>query len=270
MSFYTFVIVKFILGYKMADKLFYILTSILLVCSVGSVYGQDDSTSFRNFQFSFGHVSESWKKYNDTLSKEFKKKNVAYPPKDIYIRAFKSQNEMELWARNNESSEYKLIKTYRICAISGSLGPKRSQGDRQVPEGYYFIDDFNPNSDYYLSLLLNYPNYSDQIMGKDKLGGDIYIHGGCVTIGCMPMTNDGIQEIYTVCMNARLNGQEYIPVHIFPTRLNKNGMNYLNREFPKDPARQQFWAELKNGYDYFEKTHKLLPVMYTPDGKYVN
>ena len=84
------------------------------------------------------------------------------------------------------------------------------------------------------------------------------------------MTDDGIKELYTVCLNAKLNGQEYIPVHIFPTRMNKNGMNYLKNTFPKDMAKQQFWADLKTGYDYFEKYHKLLPVMYSPDGKYVN
>ncbi len=241
-----------------------------MICLSLSANAQADSASFRNSQLSYQRVSESWKKYNDTLSREFKRKGMAYPPKDIYLRAFKSQNELELWARNNEASEYKLIKTYRICSVSGLLGPKRTQGDRQVPEGYYFISEFNPTSDYYLSLLLSYPNFSDQLQGTGRLGGDIYIHGGCVTIGCLPMTNEGIQEIYTVCLNAKLNGQQNIPVHIFPTRLTKNGMAYLGREFSKDAGKQQFWNELKDGYDYFEKTHRLLPVMYTPDGKYVD
>ena len=247
-----------------------ILMGLIACCCASVLLAQDDSASFRSAQFASSRVSDSWKKYNDTLAKEFKKKNVAYPPKDIYLRAFKSQNEMELWARNSESSEYKLIKTYHVCAISGSLGPKRMQGDRQVPEGYYFIDDFNNASEFYLSLQLNDPNYSDQRLGDQKTGGDIYIHGGCVTVGCLPMTNPGIQEIYTVCLNARLSGQQFIPVHILPTRLNKNGMAYLTREFPNDAAKQQFWTELKAGYDYFEKNHKLLPVMYTPEGKYVN
>ena len=244
--------------------------SVLISFYAFPLFAQSDDQGFKNFQLSFGRVADAWKKYNDTLSREFRKKNVAYPPKDIYLRAFKSQNEMELWARGTESGEYKLIKTYRICAISGSLGPKRSQGDRQVPEGFYFIEDFNPKSDYFLSLLLNYPNYSDEAMGKEKLGGDIYIHGGCVTIGCMPMTNEGIEEIYTVCLNAKLNGQEYIPVHVYPTRLNKSGLGYLSREFPNDAAKQQFWGDMRSEYEYFEKTHKLLPVMYTPDGRYIN
>src|SRR6185312_9459157 len=132
------------------------------------------------------------------------KKGLSYPAKDIFLRIFKGQNEMELWARDNDTSEYRKVKTYRICALSGILGPKRTEGDRQVPEGYYFIEDFNPKSDFHLSLLLNYPNYSDMMIGdKKKPGGDIYIHGGCVTVGCMPMTDEGIQELYVICLNAK-------------------------------------------------------------------
>jgi murein L,D-transpeptidase YafK len=248
-----------------------LVNTFLLTFIAGfAAIAQNDPQSFKSAQLSAPRVAVAMAKYNDTLAKAFNKKGMAWPPKEIYIRAFKSQNELELWARNTEGSEYKLIKTYRICAISGLLGPKHYQGDRQVPEGYYFIEEFNSKSDYHLSLLLNYPNYCDQSSGKDKLGGDIYIHGGCVTIGCIPMTDEGIQEIYAVCLNAKLNGQEYIPVHILPTRLTKSGMAYLYREFANDQNRQQFWTSLKAGYDYFEKNHKLLPVMYTPDGKYAN
>jgi murein L,D-transpeptidase YafK len=246
------------------------LLFIYLFVHTAIAFCQYDDNNFRNTQLSSARVSDAWKKYDDTLSRAFKKKNLTWPAKDIYIRVFKSQNEMELWGRNNETSEYKLVKTYRICALSGSLGPKRTKGDRQVPEGYYFIEEFNPNSEYYLSLKINYPNYADQQRSKADPGGEIYIHGGCVTIGCMPMTNEGIMEIYTICLNARLNGEENIPVHIYPTRLNSKGVNYLSHEFAKDLAKQQFWVELKTGYDYFEKYHKLLPVMYTLDGKYVN
>lgn len=255
----------------MGQKLF---STLLIVFSlwIGSsnVSAQDDQT-FRNFQFSFNRVSQAYTKYNDSLRKMFEAKNVTYPPKDIYIRSFKSQNEMEVWGRNDPESEYKLIKLYRICALSGILGPKRYEGDRQVPEGFYFIEDFNPRSDYYLSMLINYPNYSDQVMSnvnKNRPGGDIYIHGGCVTVGCMPMTDDVIQELYVLCLNAKMNGEAYIPVHIFPTRFTENGLNFLGREYSKEQDKQQFWVNLKAGYDYFEKHHKVFPVIYTPDGKY--
>lgn len=231
---------------------------------------QDDTRAFREYQFSSDRVSNAWKHYNDTLKNAFRKKGLAWPPLEIYLRAFKSQNELELWARNEDDAEFRKVKTYSVCAISGTLGPKRKQGDKQVPEGFYFIDDFNPRSDYHLSLLLNYPNYADQMQGKDKLGGDIYIHGGCLTVGCLPMSDDGIREIYTACLNAKLNGQEYIPVHIYPTRLTGKGMSYLASEYAGREQHQQFWASLKKEYEYFEKNHKLLPVMYSREGTYIN
>lgn len=241
---------------------------VAMVCNAASA--QDDVMAFRNFQLSFNRVSQAWIKYNDTLQKMFESKGLQYPPTDIYIRSFKAQNEMELWARDNPDDRYKLVKLYRVCALSGILGPKRVEGDRQVPEGFYFIEDFNPKSDFHLSLLLNYPNYSDMLLGdKKKPGGDIYIHGGCVTVGCMPMTDPGIQEVYTLCLNAKLSGQTYIPVHIFPTRFNEAGLNFLGRSYATDSTKQQFWVNLKWGYDYFERYRKIQPVMYNTDGKYI-
>ena len=234
------------------------------------LFAQDEAATFRNFQFSFNRVSQAWMKHNDTLSKMFERKGLAYPPHQIYIRSFKSNNEMELWGRNDDTSQYTLVKTYRVCALSGILGPKRYEGDHQVPEGLYFIDDFNPKSDFHLSLLLNYPNYSDMVLGdKKKPGGDIYIHGGCVTVGCLPLTDAFIQELYVLCLNTKLNGQNYIPVHIFPTRFDRTGLNFLGRSYKDDLEKQKFWVNLKSGYDYFEKNRKLLPVMYSSDGRYV-
>lgn len=243
---------------------------VVLTGSAVSAQAQDDATTFRNFQFSFNRVSQAWARYNDTLQKSFEAKKIPYPTRNVYLRFFKAHNEAELWARANDTGQYKLIKTYRMCALSGTLGPKRWEGDRQVPEGFYFIDDFNPKSDFHLSLLLNYPNYADLVQGnKIKPGGDIYIHGGCVTVGCLPMTDPVIMELYTLCLNAKLAGQAYIPVHIYPLRFDKKGLDFLGREYGSDTTKQRFWVNLKSEYDYFEKNKKLMPVMYTPDGRYV-
>lgn len=242
------------------------------MCAVNYSLWAQDNNQFRNFQFSSGRVTTAWKKYDDSLKQLFVTNGLAWPPSDIYLRAFKTQNEMELWARDNEEQEYRHLRNYPICAMSGALGPKRQIGDRQVPEGFYFIEDFNPNSNYLLSMLVNYPNYADQLKAgpknKDRLGGDIYIHGGCVTVGCLPMNDEGISELYTLCLNAKMNGQEYIPVHIYPTRMNKIGLEHLITDYKDNREKQEFWASLKGGYDYFETHHKLLPVMYLPDGTY--
>jgi murein L,D-transpeptidase YafK len=200
----------------------------------------------------------------------FKKKGVDYPPADIFIRIFKLDRAVELWARSKNTDAFTLIKTYKICALSGRAGPKRRVGDKQIPEGFYHISVFNPVSSFYLSLGINYPNTSDRILGvKGRLGGDIFIHGNCVTIGCVPITDDCIEELYLIAVEAKAHGQGRIPVHIFPTRL--EGDNYLSlRKSIKDANVLSFWENLQPGYSSFEK-ERLLPRVSvdTKTGKYL-
>jgi len=247
---------------------------LLLVCFyivfAKTTLAQTNLEAFKASQLSQPRVQQAMNTYQDTIKKYFTKKNLKFPPKDIYLRSFKYQNELELWARDTNTEEYKLVKTYRVCALSGLLGPKQYEGDRQVPEGFYFIDQFNPHSEYYLSMLISYPNLVDRTMSNSpKLGGNIYIHGGCVTVGCIPMTDVLISQLYVTCLMAKLNGQENIPIHIYPTRFNKSAMSYLYVEFKNDPFKQKFWNTLKKYYDYFELYHKLKPLLYTNDGNYL-
>src|SRR5207244_1746866 len=131
----------------------------------------------------YPRVKVAFAEKESSIKELFKQKGVAYPPKRIFIRAFKREQILELWAGEADGDKYQLLKEYRICAGSGVLGPKRKEGDRQVPEGFYSIDVFNPTSNYYLSMRVDYPNQSDRILGgKNRLGGDIFIHGNCVTI----------------------------------------------------------------------------------------
>ena len=242
----------------------------LCVTDMKEVKAQTSDAAFKQFQLSFNRVNQAYGKYFDYFKKTFESAGVPFPPKEIYLRSFKLSNELEVWVRPEKSDTFMMFKKYKVCALSGDAGPKRKEGDKQVPEGYYFIDEFNPKSDFYLSLQVSYPNYSDLMLGdKAKPGGDIYIHGGCITVGCLPMTNEGIEEIYTLCLLARANGQTYIPIHIFPTRFNRDGLNYLGKAFMSDTLKQKFWVDLKKGYDYFEKKHLVPPVMYTPEGRYV-
>ncbi len=230
---------------------------------------QYPDNQFQNFQLSMQRVKQAYNNSDQALRKAFKKKGIKYPSKHIYIRSFKGSNEFELYARNRISDTFTLIKLYKVCALSGILGPKRWEGDRQVPEGFYFIEDFNPRSNYHLSLLINYPNYSDQFFSnQEKPGGGIYIHGGCMTVGCLPMTNQYIEEIYTVCLQARTAGQMYIPVHIYPVRFNKRSLDFLGREYKDEAVKHKFWINLKRAYDYFEATKKVPPTMYDSEGNY--
>lgn len=187
---------------------------------------------------------------------------------NIYLRVFKKERLVELWGKDATQNQYSLLSTYPFCQSSGILGPKRREGDLQIPEGFYHINHFNPWSNFYLSLGINYPNASDSMLGKKgKLGGNIFIHGNCVTIGCVPITDDLIKELYVFAVEATNNGQSKIPVHIFPARLSDAAFGEL--AITTSPTIKSFWANLKEGHDYFERNHSLPKVSVSGTGKYV-
>ncbi len=219
-------------------------------------------SSFIDYQRNFPRVADALNRKTDTLKKQFAALGLQWPAKQIYIRSFKYDSQLEVWVRNNINEPFKLFKTYAVCALAGSLGPKRMEGDYQVPEGFYYINAFKPNSAYHMSLGLNYPNASDKIIaGNTNPGGDIYIHGSCVTVGCIPIQDFQIEEVYILAMSAKSNGQDFIPVHIFPVRYNNpKSMAYFDKTTKDQTDIQQFDMKLKEVYDYFEKQKKL-PVI---------
>jgi murein L,D-transpeptidase YafK len=163
------------------------------------------------------------------------------------------------------------VETFAVLTPSGKPGPKRREGDRQVPEGFYFIDRFNPKSSYHLSLGIDYPNASDRVRSDAKRpGSDIFIHGKDVTIGCLPLGDERIEELYIAAHEAKTAGQAKIPVHIFPARMSGEAWEkFRAEEASSDPELASFWAELQPGFEAFEKT-KLLPVVEAAaDGTYV-
>jgi murein L,D-transpeptidase YafK len=246
-----------------------ILLVVSTFCSAQTLLPTFPDNSFYNFQMSYDRVLNAVAKYESSWSKLFKEKNLQFPKTDLFIRHFKADGKLEVWARNTTTDTFTLVKEFPVCLLSGKMGPKRRENDKQVPEGYYFIDEFNPKSNYFLSLLVSYPNYSDLIKGdKENPGYDIYVHGSCVSVGCVPITDDLIQELYVLTMLARTNGQLYIPIHVFPTRFTRTGLNYLGA-FYSENDNQKFWTNLKRGYDYFERTKRILPVLYDDKGNYV-
>jgi murein L,D-transpeptidase YafK len=187
-------------------------------------------------------------------------------PKKVFFRAFKREGLLEAWGSNGGSAKFRLIRAYPVAAASGDLGPKRVQGDRQVPEGFYTVDRFNPKSLFWLSLGLNYPNAADRILSDPvHPGADIFIHGNCVSIGCLAMTDDAIKEIYLLALEAKRAGQKGIPVHIFPFRMSDQALRQASRAYPQWRG---LWRQLKPGYDGFEKTHRVPRVTVGKDGAY--
>lgn len=205
------------------------------------------------------------------LQKDFEAKGLQWPANFVYIRSFKYDSQLEVWVKNTAKEKYKLFKTYKVCMQSGTMGPKRLQGDYQVPEGFYYINEFNPRSNYHLSLGLNYPNAADQILSDSlRPGGDIYIHGSCVSIGCIPVTDDEIEELYIITSYAKANGEDYIPVHVFPIRYNqKKSVEYFNNAAKYNPSLQKFALQLKGAYDKFEETKQVPLILIDRKGDYV-
>src|SRR5450432_715752 len=229
------------------------------------------SVHFLDNQKSFPKIGELMSREEDTLQKQFQAKQLVWPARFVYIRSFKYDSEMEVWVKNKQSEKYKLFKTYKICALAGSLGPKRMAGDYQVPEGFYYINEFNPRSLYHLSLGLNYPNASDKMLcDLSQPGGDIYIHGSCVTTGCIPITDGQIEELYVLAAHAKDLGQDFIPVHIFPVNFNNTrSVAYLNHFLVSFNEFVPFEKSMQNAFFYFEKNHQVPPVIVNPKGEYI-
>lgn len=239
--------------------------------SAGSSAGGYAVTSFIDYQKTFLRPDESFRRKEDTLRKQFEEKKLKWPANYIYIRSFKYDSQLEVWVKDEIGDPFKLFKTYKVCALAGTLGPKRMEGDYQVPEGFYYVNEFNPNSQYYLSLGLNYPNLSDRLLSDSlRPGSAIYIHGSCVTVGCIPITDKQIDELYILATHARNQGQEFIPVHIFPVRFNKpKSVAYLANLTKDDASLKKFAARLQDGFEYFEKYHQLPVVMINDKGDYL-
>jgi murein L,D-transpeptidase YafK len=240
------------------------ITFLLLLCTGIAAMSQTSAQSitFVDFQRTYPKINEVLLRKEDTLRRQFEAKGLTWPAKYMYIRSFKYDSQLEVWVKYSANEKYKLFNTYKVCALAGSLGPKRMQGDYQVPEGFYYINEFNPRSMYHLSLGLNYPNLSDRIL-SDSLqpGGDIYIHGSCVTTGCIPVTDKYIEDLYVLAMHAKNQGQDFIPVHIFPVQFkNKASNDYLNKFLKDFPEYTSMANNLRNVYYYFEK-HKEVPVI---------
>ena len=241
---------------------FLIMILILLLSSFST-------DTFKQDQLKYSRVREAYQSKEVEMLSLLKSMNIERNELQIYIRAFKYEKEIELWGKNRTDQKYQLIKKYDVCRTSGVLGPKRKQGDLQIPEGFYLINRFNPSSSYHLSLGINYPNKSDRILGeKGRLGGDIFIHGECVTIGCLPMTNDFIKEIYIICVEAKNNGQTAIPVVIFPAKLTETIFEQLTETYKNDIDKVGLWTDLKKGYDFFNDSKQLPSIGFLNSGRH--
>ncbi len=168
----------------------------------------------------------------------------------ILIRIYKREFELELWMQR--AGVFHRFAIYPICRWSGGLGPKLQQGDAQAPEGFYTVDAaaLNPNSKYYRSFNVGYPNAFDQ--ANNRTGSLIMVHGGCASVGCFAMTNAQMDEIWRLVTAALNGGQKRFQVQVYPFRMTDEAMV----QYADDPD-APFWKSLKAGSDLFEA--KLVP-----------
>jgi murein L,D-transpeptidase YafK len=168
----------------------------------------------------------------------------------ILVRIFKEEAEMEVW-KQDETGRFDLLKTYPICRWSGELGPKIKEGDRQAPEGFYTITpgQMNPNSNYYLSFNLGFPNTYDK--ANDRTGAFLMVHGDCSSAGCYAMTDDQMGEIYALGREAFFGGQRAFQVQAYPFH-----MTAANLARHRNNPSLAFWRMIKQGNDLFEVTRQ--------------
>ena len=225
------------------------------------------SYSFREKQMNFTRVREAYTAKEKIVDKALAAHSISRNNLRIYLRAFKNEKKIELWAKNTSDSVFVMIKEFSICDLSGSDGPKRRYHDLQVPEGFYHIAKLNPYSRYYLSMEINYPNASDSIRGvHGHLGNEIFIHGSCLSSGCLPITDDKIKELFVFCIEAYNSGQEEIGLTIFPAQLNDAKYSGLISRYRKDKDKISLWTDLKKSYDLFDQTKVQPTVKFLPDG----
>jgi len=223
--------------------------------------------TFRDKQINYTRVREAYTNKEKTVTKTLTDHGISRDSLQIYLRAFKTEKKIELWAKNTCDSVFTLIKEFPICEISGEIGPKRCSHDLQVPEGFYHISELNPYSKYYLSLRINYPNASDSIRGvRGHLGNLIYIHGNCESSGCISITDEKIKELFIYCIEAYNSGQMEINITIFPQQLTDSNYARLTKAYSKNKDKTSLWADLKKSYDLFNQKKVPPTIKFLSDG----
>lgn len=249
---------------------------LLTFVSAGEVFAQHSvswrETSTKTFlssQLSEPRVKAAVKEKASVVAEMLEAQDLRLSDLNMLIVVYKDMGTMEVHVKSKDELKYRPLVAYEICAFSGDLGPKRHEGDKQTPEGFYFLERFNARSSFYLSLKVNYPNASDLIKTDNPKspGSAIMIHGNCVSIGCMAMTDEFIKEIYLMAIYSASNGQQRIPVYIFPFEMTQQNMErYL--KLGKYSKHEGFWKNLQEGYDLFKKTHEELHISVDEEGNY--
>lgn len=251
----------------MKNKIVFIVISFIFTVPFFSSGAPQFTTT--KAQANYYRVKSARDGHLDKIRALFSKSNLDYPPAQVMLRIYKDEDVLELWVQPHRKQSFVHLKNYNICQGSGTLGPKRQMGDLQVPEGFYTVTAYNPASSYHLAMLISYPNLSDRLRKKgNNSGGNICIHGDCVTIGCIPLTDRWIEELYLICLDTFTKTKQPTLVRSFPGRLHGKHWKELIEQHKRQPQLIEFWRELKEGYDRFAKNHTPTQFTIAQDGRY--
>lgn len=229
-----------------------------------SVFKTQDIDSLR---MEFPRVEQAAVNTHGILQEMCAQKGLVLPLNKMFIRIFKEEKIMEIWGAND--GDWQLIKSYPVCTLPGKLGPKVRQGDRQVPEGWYQIDSINPVSSFHLSVRINYPNTADLVRSRNEKdpGGDIFIHGDCYSVGCIPIEDAPMEEVFWLTVQSLYAFKDQpVPVLVLPFYLSEEEKyaKYI-KQFPEHKI---LWEELKSIDLYFEELKDLPEVYVDEEGHY--
>ncbi len=200
---------------------------------------------------------------------------LAWPPRELYLRAFKHERVLEVWAGEGGGRPLVLFEEHAICGESGTLGPKVERGDLQIPEGLYVVTRLHPDSQGWLSLRMSYPNRADRARASARAdderrpvspGGDILVHGTCISIGCIAIDNAPIERVYLLAQGPVARGR-LVRVDVFPGRLEPEHLDALF-EHTEDLGTVALWRSLVPAYFAFERTRRVPAAWPRADGTY--
>lgn len=226
-------------------------------------------------QMKYPRVQEAYADRAERIKKIIRLKNLANDlDNELYFRIIKNERCLEVWTKPKDKKIFHWFDTYFFCSYIGELGPKLKEGDFQIPEGFYKIDRFNPKSEFHMSMGINYPNKADRIrskaMGNENPGSDIFIHGSCVTVGCIPVGDELIQELYVMAVEAINAGHTTVPIHIFPFRLTDKNFAKIKVEMPEKYEKyESLWRNMQPAYQAFEDYYLIPKVTIDEKGSYV-
>ncbi|UKN01792.1 L,D-transpeptidase family protein [Paracrocinitomix mangrovi] len=238
----------------------------LLLFSVFLLNGFNNYASFLDDQLKYSRVKSAYTEKKPIITEKLTNMDLKLNNVNVLIKAYKYEQKVKIYVKHKDSTVYKLYDQFIFNCTSGDLGPKRTEGDFQIPEGFYHVNHFNPYSNFHLSLGVSYPNKSDKLKSTaKKKGGAIYMHGGCASIGCIPIEDEPIKEVYVLSVLAKNSGQSQIGIDILPFEYTKSKFDSAVLLYPDH---KDFWANLFEIEKTFDATKKESKIGVKENGDY--